>query len=159
AELGRMVANRHKPEAEWLNPLQLPSLLDAARVLQALVSHYRERQEALAEVFNDRVLALDLETLCPRFDQIYAGWFRFLKRGYRADRSLLAPATRLGRVDARVRSRLRDAPEWQRLTRQLLQAEQQHAAVLGDHYYRGMNTDFVALTQAVEAAQRAVELA
>jgi transcription elongation GreA/GreB family factor len=159
AELGRMVANRHKPEAEWLNPLQLPSLTEAVQVLQSLVSQCRGRQKALAEVFNESVLALDLETLAPRFERLYAGPFRFFRRGYRADKELLAPATRLGRVDGRVRTRLGEALEWQHVSRELQQAERQHAAVIGEHYYQGERTDFVALTAAVESAQKVVELA
>jgi transcription elongation GreA/GreB family factor/very-short-patch-repair endonuclease len=49
--------------------------------------------------------------------------------------------------------------EWQRLTRQLAHAERQHANVIGGRYYQREETDFEALTRAVENAQRAVQLA
>jgi hypothetical protein len=158
-QLGGMVASQHRPESAWLSPITLGALETAAHVLGALVEQYRARRADLTEVFTDQVLALDLETLSTRFEQVYRGPFAFLKSGYRADRRLLASATRLGRVDGRARARLRDALEWQRLTRQLAQAERQHAGVIGGRYYQREETDFEALTSAVENAQRAVQLA
>jgi transcription elongation GreA/GreB family factor/very-short-patch-repair endonuclease len=158
-ELGAMLANQHRPESAWLSPITLPPLQTAAGVLAALVEQYRARRLDLMEVFTDEVLGLDLETLTMRFEQVYRGPFNFLNGAYRSDRRLLAAATRLGKVDGRVRARLRDALEWQRLTSQLRQAERQHAGVIGDRYYQHVDTDFEALTDAVETARRAVELA
>ena len=159
AELGGMVSDANRPETVWLNPITLPSLHAAAHLLGTLVEQYRARRAELSEVFTDKVLALDLETLCPRFEQVYRGPFVFLRRQFWADRKLLASVTRLGRVDRKVRAQLRNALEWQRLSNQLTQAERQHAGVIGDRYYQGEQTDLSALIDAVEHAQRAVQLA
>ncbi|MBO0706722.1 MAG: DUF3320 domain-containing protein [Candidatus Dormibacteraeota bacterium] len=159
ADIAGMASAPNRPEALWLNPLTLSSLDEAARVLGALVDRYRAHRAELTEVFTDGVLELDLETLCPRFEQVYRGPLKILKSNYRADRTLLRSATRLGRVDGRVRALLRNALEWQRLTRQLELAERQHAGVIGSRYYRGRDTDFQALTEAVGNARRAVDLA
>jgi hypothetical protein len=158
-ELGAMIDSRHRPESAWLSPIALPPVQAVARALAALVPQYLTRRASLTDVFTERVIELDLETLSMRFEHVYRGPLTFLKSGYRADRRLLASATRLGRVDGRVRARLRDALKWQGVTAQLAQAERQHAGVIGGRYYRREETDFEALTEAVEIARRAVELA
>jgi hypothetical protein len=68
-ELGAMVASQYRPESAWLSPITLAPLETAARVLGTLVEQYRVRRAALAEVFTDQVLTLDLETLSTRFEQ------------------------------------------------------------------------------------------
>src|SRR5205807_4802331 len=86
AELGVLLGARDKPEPEWLNPLALPAVAEAADVLGGLAEQYREKRARLGEVFTERVLDLDLETLCLRFEQVYRGPLRVLSSAYRADR-------------------------------------------------------------------------
>lgn len=153
-----LIGASHRPESDWLDPLALLRLEEATTVLGALVDSYREKAESLATTFNSSVLDLDLETLHARFTTLHRG-IRKLGGAYRADKKLLARATRIGKVTAETIAALPAAMEWQRMSAELSAAESRHAGLLGGYYYQGPSTDFDAIADAIDVARRAVELA
>ena len=157
AHLGARAAEPARPEPDWINPAVIADVERAAKSLQPLCAGVVEHRERLAGVFTDEVLALDLETLCHRFATVHTGLAK-LGSAYRQDKKTVAGVTRAGKANKATIALLTDALEWQNVTRELEAAERQHASVLGDHYYHGAESDFDAITEAVETARRAVEL-
>jgi transcription elongation GreA/GreB family factor len=158
-ELGELVATPNRPEAGWLNPAAMPSLRAAVATLSELVAEHRARRAALGPVFTDRVLELDLEALSARFGRLRPGPLRWLRREYRADRRLVASATRGGRADRAAISRLDEALEWQRVRRRLDETARRLAPVVGARGARGVEIDVDALAAAAATAERALRLA
>ncbi len=157
AELAGLAGSPHRPEPEWLDPSVQDALDRAAKVLSELVTEYRDRESALADVFTPEVLDLDLPELERRFRDEHKG-LRKWGAAYRTDKRTLAAVSRSGKADKAVRGRLGEAREWQLLSQRLQQAEGQHAGVLGSGYYQRTSTDFGAVVAAVEVAKRAVQL-
>ncbi len=159
AKLASRLTARDLPEPQWLNPMTLPTVQEAAAVLGEVVTQYNRRRDELGEIFTASVLELDLEGMVLRFDQVHKGPFKFLRGSYRADRKAIAGTTRLRRADKRAVANLRNALEWQRLRSKLDQAERRHAGVLGDHYYVREQTDFESVATAIEIASLALSAA
>ena len=157
AELGQLVAEPHRPEVAWLDPLVQSSLQHAIAVLGQLVEEYRQRESALSDTFTAEVLTLDLPELERRFRDVHKG-FRKWGGAYRVDKQIVAAVSRSGKAKSDVVGRLGEAREWQSLSRRLEQAEGQHAGIIGPGYYRRTATDFGAVVAAVDVARRAVEL-
>ncbi|MCA1839967.1 MAG: DUF3320 domain-containing protein [Actinobacteria bacterium] len=128
-------------------------------MLRSLVTTYREKKAALDEVFTEDILNLDdLSGLTVRFESVHKGLGK-VKAQYRRDKALLRPCTRARKVNRGVISSLRMAVEWQRLTKELADAEQTHSAILGSYYYRHTETNFDAVTSAIELVERALTVA
>jgi len=158
AELGLMIGLQERPEADWLNPRLLQSLLEAATVLAALAQDFRSKRKVLEETFTERVLTLDLDGLSLRFRQVHKGPFKVFSSAYRTDRKALAGCTQAGKVTRGALAQLEEANAWKKLTAQLLTAEQRHGPLLGQAYQRD-ETNFEVLMSVVETARRAVAIA
>lgn len=156
-ELAEIARRPQRPESEWINPALISSVRLAAAVLEPLISSLNERRRALGETFSDEVLDLDLEGLCARFEQVHLGW-RKLTGAYRADKRAVAAVTRSKKADKAALGQLRDALEWQRLSREVDDAAASHAEVLGT-YYRRERSDFAAIATSLEGVQRALAIA
>ena len=157
-ELGVLAASADKPEAAWLHPSSLAAAQHSEEVLQALVDSFKRQREELGKTFSDDVLGLDLAGLIIRFESVHQG-FGKIKGGYRADKKAIAEVSRSGRFAHGAVTLLPQALEWQKLKRQLEEAESRHASDLGDYYYRGEPSDFESIERALGVARRAIELA
>jgi hypothetical protein len=157
AQLGSLAASSARPELEWLNPALIDGVERAAQALEPLCLRLADLQKRLGSVFTDEVLNLDLENLHQRFETVHRGLGK-LGSAYRNDKKSLAAATRAGTANKSVIALLPDAIEWQMLSRQLEAAERDHAAALGEHYYRRTDTDFAAISETIASAHRAIEI-
>ena len=158
AELASLVGQVARPEPDWINPATIEAVEHAAKTLQPLCAAFNERREQLGQVFTDDVLTLDLESLCQRFQTVHTG-FGKLRGQYRADKKTVAAVARAGKASKDVVALLPQALDWQRLTRELRSAENQHAGLLGPYYYRSTESDFESIGHALESARRALEIA
>ena len=154
-----MAADAARPEPDWVNPAVVDTVDQAAKSLQPLCAAFAERREReLGSVFTDAVLALDLESLCQRFATVHTGLGK-LKGPYRADKKLIAATTRSGKANSSTLALLPQVREWQKLSQELESAERQHAAALGEHYYRRTDSDFDSIAHALDNVRRALEIA
>jgi hypothetical protein len=158
AELGALSTSPDKPEPAWLHPASLAAAQHSQAVLQPLVNSFKAQREELAKTFTDDVLTLDLEGLITRFDSVHTGLGK-MKSGYRADKKTLAGVSRAGRFTKDAVGLLPQALSWQKLARELEEAEARHASDLGEHFYRGEGSDFDTIERAFGVARRAIELA
>lgn len=151
ASLGRMIGMRPAPDMRWMDPLTLAAAHEAAVELGARVGAYRELESALDMYFSARVLAIDdLRDLVARFSTRHTG-IRKLFPAYRADKRIVAMASRTGRATKDVISRLPEALRWQASRDAVRGAERSRAGVLGE-YYHGTDTDFATLSLALKNA-------
>ncbi|MBM4397672.1 MAG: DUF3320 domain-containing protein [Deltaproteobacteria bacterium] len=123
----------------------------AAHVLGEAVARVQAAEASLREVFRRDVLDLDLEGLCVRFDTVHRGLGK-LRLAFWRDRAAVARCALSGRARNAERSRLRDALEWKRALARLEASQRVHADQLGSEYFGGLDTDFVALAEALEIA-------
>lgn len=158
AELALLAAEPDRPEPGWINPAMIEGVEQAARTLQPLCAAFNERRDQLAAIFTDDVLALDLESLCQRFQSVHGGLGQ-LRSAYRIDKQAVAQVARVGKATKEVIGQLSQAHEWQRLTAQLRAAEARQADLLGSHYYQSTASDFDAIGRGLENARRAIEIA
>lgn len=158
AELASLVGQVARPEPDWINPATIEAVEHAAKTLQPLCAAFNERRERLGQVFTDDVLTLDLESLCQRFQTVHTG-FGKLRGQYRTDKKTVAAVARAGKASKDVVALLPQALDWQRRTRELRSAENQHAGLLGPYYYRSTESDFESIGHALENARRALEIA
>lgn len=158
ADLADMVGQSNAPEKEWLDPVALTKVRESAAVLNSLVGSYLKKGETLGKTFRPSVLDLDLRALKIRFDTLHTG-LRKLGGAYRADKRLLAEHTYTGKVKKDTLAALPDAIEWKEIAGKLADAERDHSGRIGTHYYRGTDTRFEDVTEALQSAARATELA
>jgi REase_MTES_1575/Protein of unknown function (DUF4011)/AAA domain/Protein of unknown function (DUF3320) len=158
AQLGARVAEPAQPEPQWLNPAVIDDVERAAATLQPLCMTAVEHRDRLGDVFTEDVLDLDLESLCHRFASVHTGLAK-LGSAYRQDKKTVAGVARAAKANKATIALLPEALVWQKLALELEAAERQHASVLGDHYYRGTETDFDAISRAIGTARQAIELA
>jgi hypothetical protein len=157
AELGELSTNTDRPEGKWLSPASIAAAQNARAVLGRLVDAFKAKREELGSTFTDEVLSLDIDGLITRFETVHQGLGK-LRGSYRADKRSIAQVSRSERFTRDEVAMLSEARDWQRLGLALDQAEAQHAAEIGDHYYRREQTDFTTLDRALGVAQRALEL-
>ena len=155
-ELGELAGSLTPPEPRWLDRPSLAAAEQATAILKEHAEDCRRRREALAEVFSEAVLALDLERLCARFETVHRGWRRLLPAHF-LDRRTVARCTRTGHCGTMAIGRLREALEWQRSKARLTAAERRQAERVG-RYYEREDTIFCEVEAALGIAKRALEL-
>ena len=160
AELADLVNRPERPEGNWVISARAEAARLALDTLRPLVESFRAHRSRLGGIFTDAVLDpdLDLETLSVRFEVVHTGLGK-LKRGYRADKRVVAATTTNGKADKAALAQLRAALDWQRLAKRLEEAEEQHAGNLGEFYYQSEASDFDSIEAALEHVRRALEIA
>lgn len=158
ARLAQLAEETNLPEADWLAPAGLRKAREAIHRLHPHLEKVRALEASLKGIFTRDVLALDLETLCVRFQSTYRGALRWFNTDYRKDRRALRSVSRSGRLRREELARLADALEWQRAAGVVNSLEQDLAKPLG-HFFRGEETDLVAANRGADVAQSACELA
>lgn len=160
-ELGELAQRSNtidRPEPEWFDRTKQAALDEAVQVLRVLLDEFREKRDELHEIYTADVLELDLPRLRARFTTVHKG-FRKLGSAYRADKRTLAACTMAGRADRNARQQLGEAVRWQQLSEKLAAAEEQHAGILGERYYRRADADFEQIVTAIDNARSALKLA
>lgn len=158
AELGLISRGPVHPEPEWINPARLPEIEQAVEILQPLCLAFNDWRERLGHVFTDDVLAVDLESLCNRFQSAHSGLHK-LRSTYRDDKRTVASVSRAGKATKEILALLPHALEWQRKARELKAAENREAHHLGKYFYRSTETDFDLIHQCLASVRRAIEIA
>ncbi len=100
-------------------------------VLQALVDSFKLQREELGKTFSDDVLELDLEGLISRFENVHSG---LREAEGRLSGGQEGHSDRFARRSLHAGGRNAPSPgiAWQKLKRELEDAEARHAADLGD---------------------------
>jgi hypothetical protein len=157
AELAMLADSPNRPEPDWLDQASLARARDAARILRPLIDNYRSMTANLAKIFTDSLFSLDVEALYGGEDGVEPQLSRMSGEG-RANRRRLKACIQGGKITDEALAALPSARRLQRLGATLTQTEAERAAELGDFYYRHTETDFAALNEALDTAERALVL-
>lgn len=157
AEVAALGGAIHRPEQNWFDSKTMVEARDALAVLHPIVDEYRKIGAQLESQFKPELREFDVETLYSG-DQDQSPALGWMSSKGRANRKALAAYTRDGKLSRAAIAQLPLVRSWQRVAKRLQEAEQERSAVLGVHYYRRADTDFAALEEALDVADRALRL-
>ncbi|MBJ7289171.1 DUF3320 domain-containing protein [Williamsia sp.] len=157
SRLAQLASAQNRPEAFWLNTVEVERVVQAARAMDAVVEHVNRRHQALHTVFTPAALELDLPSLVVRFRETHVG-FRKWGGAARRDRKLIKAVSVSGRTDKSVLGHLEEAASWQQAVSDMRRAEGTHARELGSRY-QGTQTEFGEIGSAIGNAREALRLA
>jgi very-short-patch-repair endonuclease len=154
--LARLAASDDRPPAAWLiRPQGVERARTALGSLQPRVADEREAQSS-AEIFDERVLALDLDGLAHRFANEHRG-FKKLGGAFRADRDALAVTAPTIKPKAAIAA-IGRAQAWKSARAALETEAQRHATALSTAW-SGLSTDLDRVARQIELATQAERLA
>ena len=157
--VGELVGSPTPPEAQWLNPVNQPSLHEARDSLLSHVTAYRAFRDSLAGVYSERILSLDLQALQVRFAEVNTGLKKF-GHSFKEDKQTLTTASASGVFTQALVDHLPQALQWQQVARDLGAAEAHFGPFLGASYYPShQSVDFGLLDRAIAVADLALSLA
>lgn len=157
-EVGRFIATTTPPEPGWLDPRLLPTLTHSTNLLRTRVDSLRKVRAELSGLFTEKILDVDLDAIAHRLREAAGSFWLRLGAQYRVDKRALSGCLTTGRVTSKVIDRLDDARAWKRLDGELEHETRERGRVLGDHYFRGEDTDFDELENALDVARRALDV-
>ena len=154
--LAELVHRRNRPLREWTTPSFFAAARAAAGVLESSLRELADAEAEATPVFTGEALAAPVTELHDRFEHRYHG-LKKLSGDYRADKKAL---TGFLNVRHQVKQGLHHLPaavRWVGAVRLYDAAVAQYAGRLG-HYWRGRETDFASIADALEVTSRVFEL-
>ena len=146
----------NRPLPEWLTPQGAAEVRAAAEALDAAVGELGEAQNAAASMFVPEVMAAPVAELQERFTNRHQG-INKLSADYRADKKALTELLTPGTDFKDALAHLPAAVRWADAAAAYNAATTAHAAILG-RYWRGPDTDFVAIGDAMAVVGRVFTL-
>ncbi len=147
-----------KPESRWLEPEKLEQVKETvAKAKKAYQEHNALRMKLEQTYDADKLVELDLDELSKRFRDKYQGSLRLLRPSFYRDQRELASLTHEGKVPDTVLQDLAEARKLKALKAEIQAESEQVRSVLGD-FYRGYDTDFSRVEQAIEFTSEILKL-
>lgn len=140
----------HRPVRAWLTTDGLEQARAAAIRLHASIAGLNQAESAARPIFTDAALTQPLSELHERFTSVHKG-LRKLFGDYRRDKKVVAAFTAEMVTLEDAISDLGLAVAWSQAATALTEAETANAAALGS-YWKGRDTDFAAIDQALAVA-------
>ena len=157
AAAAQLASSAHRPEASWFDSQTVLGVRDAVGVLRPIIEEHRRIGYQLSALFKPELRDFDVESLFESEQDPSPKLGRLSSRG-RANRKALAAFTSGGEVTSEVIAALPTVRVWQRVARQLREAEVGRWELLGAHYYQGPATDFDAVDSALNVAEQTLRL-
>lgn len=147
---------RNRPLREWTTPSFLAAARVAADVLEASLRELADAEAAATPIFTGDALTAPLAELQDRFEHRHQG-LKKLSGDYRADKKELKGLVTEGTKFKQGLHHLPTAVRWVDAVHRHDAAVTQHAGVLG-RYWRGRETDFASIAEALGVTNRVFEL-
>ncbi|MCW4047392.1 MAG: DUF3320 domain-containing protein [Candidatus Bathyarchaeota archaeon] len=139
-----------KPEPRWLNPDYLQQVKETvAKSKNVYQEHNALRMKLEQKYDTDKFVQLDIDELLRRFRDKYQSSLKLLRPSFYRDQREIANLTHEGRVPETILQDLADARKLKALKAEIQGSAEQVRKVLG-HFYRGYDTDFSRVEQAIE---------
>lgn len=151
-DLAEAAYSPFQPQASWLTPSGLAAAQTAQAQLKALVTELDTAESSARRLFTDSALNEPLSDLHERFTNVHKG-LRKLFGDYRRDKKSVAAFTNEMVSLEEAISDLGLAVKWSDAAAALSRDEGEMAGALGT-YWKGRDTDFTAIQQALDVAQR-----
>jgi very-short-patch-repair endonuclease len=150
-----LAALAHRPEALWFTAVGITAARDAIEQIEPLVDRYWQRVAKLEELFKRDIVEFPIaEVISTNGTTPKLG---LLSGAGRANRRRIAALTISGKLGKDEKGRLQEVLAVSQL-REAIQESSEVTSQLGTQYFRGVDTDFTVLNDAVEAARKAVLL-
>jgi hypothetical protein len=152
--LSDLIKSNNRPEASWLEGGIIQKVRDALSSVRPLIDQWRTMETRLAVVFNENFRLFNVESLFDSKMDVEPKLSRLNSRG-RLNRKQLIACSREGKISQEVLAHLPYLRSWKELNHGLENFGE--SALLGA-YYKGPSTDIKAVEEAVDVAERAVQL-
>lgn len=162
-ELKRLVAiavlckEAQRPDAGWLDPLRLDQVAELLPRLRREYETRARKRSQLLEEYDESFLALDVDLLMQDLSQRYSSPLRWLKPGFYRLRRQVRRCRRDGRVPPDIMRDLLAARDLRRLEAKMQSEAERGRGLLG-HWYRGYETNFSRVEEALGVARRLLNL-
>jgi very-short-patch-repair endonuclease len=150
-----LAALAHRPEALWFTAVGITAARDAIEQIEPLVVRYWQRVAKLEELFKRDIVEFPIAEVFSTDGT--APKLGLLSGAGRANRRSIAALTLSGKLGKDEKARLQEVLAVSQL-REAIQVSPEVTSQLGTQYFRGVDTDFSVLNDAVEAARKAVLL-
>lgn len=157
ARLGVLSASEIRPEPAWFDPVGLTQVQTTLPIAEREYAQLAALRARLAERYDEHLLDCDLDDLIQRFGGTYRVPIRWVLPRYYRDRNLLRQYSRTGHLSPNILEDLILARDVKRLTPRLQQQAEGRRKILG-RYFRGEQTDFGVIRQAVEVTAEVMNL-
>jgi hypothetical protein len=154
--LAELAYARNKPLRGWFGSAELAAVCDSIAALDSTLNALIEAETAATQFFTIDTLAAPLADLHERFHNRHRG-LKKLTGEYRADKKTLSGLLVQDIKFKQGLERLPDAIRWCEASRTYAAALARHADRLG-HYWRGRDTDFDSVDDAIRVTDRVLEL-
>ncbi|MCW4007003.1 MAG: DUF3320 domain-containing protein [Candidatus Bathyarchaeota archaeon] len=148
----------NKPDARWFDHTVFEQAQEALRDIQNTYQEYNILRGKLKKSYTDGIYDLDLDEYIKRYNGTYKGFLRGLSSGYRKDQKHLAHLTHDGKVPETVLKDLFEARKVKTLKAEIDEQATEVKEALG-HYYKGYDTDFEKVQEALKVTDEAFKLA
>ncbi|MBT0158464.1 DUF3320 domain-containing protein [Candidatus Bathyarchaeota archaeon A05DMB-2] len=139
-----------KPEPRWFNPDYLQQVKEIVVKSKKVYQEHNALRMKLEQKYDaDKFVQLDLDELLRRFRDKYQSSLKLLRPSFYRDQREIANLTHEGRVPDTILQDLADARRLKALKTEIQVSAEQVREVLG-HFYRGYDTDFSRVEQAIE---------
>ncbi|GAB2567317.1 hypothetical protein Aab01nite_45030 [Paractinoplanes abujensis] len=151
--ISELINREHKPEPAWFETGGMPAAHAAVRALRLAIDRVRETESQARQHFDETVLGEPITEVADRLTRNRGP--RKLLRPYRRDKKLAAEVALPDVKPAQAVANVEDAAAWKNALEDLAAAEAEHAEQLGRHW-KGMNTDFHAVQEALHTADEVI---
>ncbi|MBM2620955.1 DUF4011 domain-containing protein [Actinoplanes sp. LDG1-06] len=148
-----LIEREHKPEPAWFETGGMPAAHAAVRALRLAIERVRETESQARQHFDETVLGEPITEVADRLTRNRGP--RKLLRPYRRDKKLAAEVALPDVKPSDAVANVEDAAAWKNALEDLAAAEAEHAAMLGSHW-KGLNTDFHAVQEAMHTADEVI---
>ncbi|WP_308121273.1 DUF4011 domain-containing protein [Paractinoplanes bogorensis] len=148
-----LINREHKPEPAWFETGGMAAAHVAVRALRLAIERVRETESQARQHFDEGVLEEPITEVADRLTRNRGP--RKLLRPYRRDKKLAAESALPDVKPAEAVANVEDAAAWKNALEELDEAATEHAELLGRHW-KGMNTDFHAVQEALHTADEVI---
>ena len=148
-----LINREHKPEPAWFETGGMPAAHAAVRALRLAIERVRETEAQARRHFDEGVLEEPITEVADRLTRNRGP--RKLLRPYRRDKQKAVEAALPDVKPAEAVANVEDAAAWKLAVDELKEVEAEHAELLGRHW-KGMDTDFHAIQEAMHTADEVI---
>jgi hypothetical protein len=157
ARIALFCFSEDKPEPCWLDADYLQQVKETVAKSKKCYQEHNALRMKLEQTYDaDKLVELDLDELLARFRDKYQGSLKLLRPSFYRDQREVASLTHEGKVPETILQDLADARKLKALKAEIQASAAQVHQVLGD-FYRGYDTDFSRIEQAVEFASEVLK--
>src|SRR5262245_5381030 len=158
-KLAEMCGTEYRPEASWLDPVQLQHVRQMLTKLRPEYEAHNHIKQDLLTRFDDSLFELDIDRLLEHFGSVlYRAPLRWFHPGYYKDKKIIRRTTRTNALHASFTDDLLQAREVLRMHKRLEPGRIEAKALL-ERYDREYATDFERASRAAEVAAEVLRLA